>query len=335
MSRKVAVVGAGSFGSALAKLLAEGGHGVKLWARDQAVVDQLNQEHVHPRRLAGVRFPPGMVATADLPEALADAELVISAVPTVALREVWSEGASHLPTESCVVSATKGIENDSLLLVSEMLTELVGERIGGRLCYLSGPSFALELCRRHPTAVTLAADDEALANDIQKVISTDYFRIYTTTDVKGVELGGAIKNVMAIAAGAADGLGLGLNANAALITRGLAEMTRLAVNMGAWPLTMAGLAGLGDLVLTCTGGLSRNRRVGFRLGQGAALDTILEELGEVAEGVYTTRSVKALCEREEVEMPIAQAVHALLFEGADPRETVYQLMGRKLKAELE
>lgn len=335
MSETVAVLGAGSFGTALAKLLAEGGHAVRLFARDPAVAKAITDEHRHPRRLTGVRLPAGLRAVTDVKEAVKGAGLVVSSVPTISVRSVWSEAGGALDDGAYVMSATKGIENGSLMLVSEILEAAVPERARARLCYLSGPSFALEMARRLPTAVTIAAEDEAVAAHVQAIISTDYFRAYTTTDVVGVELAGALKNVIAIAAGTADGLGFGANTQAALITRGLAEMSRLATRMGARPLTMSGLAGVGDLVLTCTGQLSRNRTVGFQLGQGKTLDQILQDLGQVAEGVNTARSVHDLMKREDVEMPISAAVYRLLFEGSDPREEVYGLMGRKLKAENE
>jgi len=333
MSESVAVIGAGSFGTALAKLLAEGGHRVRIWARDGEVCKSINEENRHPRRLTEVQLPAGLMATTDLREAMEGASLVVSGVPTVAVRQVWEDAREHLPAEALVLSATKGIENESLMLISDLLKDVLPEDAHGRLCYVSGPSFALELCRRLPTAVTIAAEDEEVAATVQKMISTDYFRAYTTTDVIGVELGGALKNVIAIAAGAADGLGFGLNTRAALITRGLAEISRLAVKMCARPLTMAGLAGMGDLVLTCTGNLSRNRRVGLMLGQGKQLDDILKELGEVAEGVNTARSVHDLMKREEVEMPISSGVYSVLFEGVPARDMVFELMGRRLKVE--
>jgi glycerol-3-phosphate dehydrogenase (NAD(P)+) len=333
MSETVAVLGAGSFGTALAKLLAEGGHAVRLYARDAAVASAINEQHLHPNRLTGVGLPRGLKALTDLKEAVTGAGLVVSAVPTVAVRAVWSEAGPLLGAGAYVMSATKGIESGSLKLVSDILEDTVPEGTRPRLCYLSGPSFAFEMARRLPTAVTIAAEDEAAAAHVQGIISTDYFRAYTTTDVVGVELAGALKNVIAIAAGAADGLGFGANTQAALITRGLAEMSRLATKMGARPLTMAGLAGVGDLVLTCTGQLSRNRTVGFQLGQGKRLEQILKDLGQVAEGVNTARSVDDLMKRESVDMPISAAVHRLLFEGTDPRDEVYGLMGRKLKAE--
>jgi glycerol-3-phosphate dehydrogenase (NAD(P)+) len=333
MSETVCVLGAGSFGTALAKVLAEGGHSVRLWARDSAVVDAINTDHLHPRRLKTVRLPPGLRATTSLSEAMAGASLVVSSMPTVAVRDVWAAAAPHLAEGSIVMSATKGIENGSLKLVSDILREVVPPHAVGNLCFVSGPSFAIEMAKRLPTAVTIAADDEDVCKRAQDIISTDYFRAYTSTDVQGVELGGALKNVVAIASGAAAGLGFGQNTLAALITRGLAEISRLAVRLGAMPLTLAGLAGMGDLVLTCTSPTSRNYSVGFQLGQGKKLDAILKDLGEVAEGVNTARSVKDLAIREDVELPIAEAVYRLLFEGTDPKDEVSALMGRKLKAE--
>lgn len=333
MSETVAVLGAGSFGTALAKLLAEGGHSVRLYARDASVAKSITEEHVHPRRLKGVRLPAGLRAFTGIAEAVEGAGLVVSSVPTVAVREVWSEAGAALKEGAFVMSATKGIESGTLKLVSQILEESVPASARERLCYLSGPSFAAEMARRLPTAVTIAAYDETVAAHVQGVISTDYFRAYTTTDVVGVELGGALKNVIAIAAGTADGLGFGQNTLAALVTRGLAEMARVATKMGARPLTLAGLAGMGDLVLTCMGSLSRNRSVGVQLGQGKKLDQILKDLGEVAEGVNTARSVNDLAKREGIEMPISSAVFRLLFENASPRDEVFALMGRKLKPE--
>jgi glycerol-3-phosphate dehydrogenase (NAD(P)+) len=333
MSETVCVLGAGSFGTALAKVLAEGGHSVRLWARDPAVVDGIMTEHKHPRRLKGVRLPPGLLASTSLEQSLAGASMVVSSVPTVALRDVWSQAQPFVKEGALIMSATKGIENSTLKLVSDILKESVPASCVSQLCYLSGPSFAIEMARRLPTAVTIAADDEDVARRAQGIISTDYFRAYTTTDVQGVELGGALKNVVAIASGAAAGLGFGQNTMAALITRGLAEIGRLAVRLGAMPLTLAGLAGMGDLVLTCTSPTSRNYTVGLKLGQGQKLDQILKDLGEVAEGVNTARAVKDLAAREGVELPIAEAVYRLLFAGTDPRDEVSALMGRKLRTE--
>lgn len=335
MSETVCVLGAGSFGTALAKLLAEGGHQVRVVARDPVVVDGITNDHKHPRRLKGVRLPPGLKATTSIAEGMHGATLVVSSIPTVAVRPVWAEAAPHLKEGAYVMSATKGIENGSLKIVSELLEEALPSSVHPRLCYLSGPSFAIEMAKRLPTAVTIAAHEDATAAHVQNIISTDYFRAYTTSDVKGVELGGALKNVVAIASGAAAGLGFGQNTMAALITRGLAEIGRLAIKMGASPMTLAGLAGMGDLVLTCTSPTSRNYTVGLQLGQGKKLEQILKDLGEVAEGVNTARSVHDLSKREGVEMPIADAVYRLLFSGTDPRDEVSGLMGRKLRKESE
>ncbi len=336
MSETVAVLGAGSFGTALAKLMAEGGHRVTMWARDENVVKVINEESRHPKRLQEIRLPSGLTATRDVLEAVDGASIVVSAIPTVAVREVWGKARAKTADDALIVSATKGIENGTLMLVSDILVDVLGAAKRDQLTYLSGPSFAKELAQRLPTAVTVASTNIDAATKVQRAVSNDYFRAYTTEDVLGVELGGALKNVIAIAAGAADGLGFGLNTQAALITRGLAEMGRLAMKMGAQPMTLAGLAGMGDLVLTCTGKLSRNRTVGTKLGEGKKLDQILEELGEVAEGVNTARSVYDLMRREEVEMPISEGVWRLLFEdGVDPKMAVYELMGRKLKREGE
>ena len=335
MSSKIVVLGAGSFGTALAKLKAEGGHQVLLWARDPEVVRTINEENRHPRRLKQVRLPSGLRATASLEEAVSEAEFIVSAIPTVAVRPVWAKAKDFLLPQARILSATKGIECQTLMLVSDVLKDVLPQSHHSNLAYLSGPSFALELARRLPTAVTIAAENSGVRQEIQRLISTDYFRAYETEDVIGVEVGGALKNIIAIGAGAADGLGLGLNSRAALITRGLAEITRLATVLGGNPLTLAGLAGMGDLVLTCTGTLSRNRTVGFELGQGKKLDDILEELGEVAEGVNTTMAAHELSQKHGVDMPITTAIYRVLFQGAEARETVFELMGRALKHELK
>lgn len=334
MSQTVAVLGAGSFGTALAKLLAEGGHRVQVYTRDVDVADVINREHRHPKRLKTVRLPAGLKANTDLASTLQDATLVVVAVPTPAVRSVMTAALPHAPADALVLSAAKGIEQGSLRLVHDILEEVFPAERHHRLCYLSGPSFALEMAKRMPTAVTIASRDDNSAREAQEIVSTDYFRAYTTTDVIGVEVGGAVKNVVAIAAGISEGLGLGLNASAALITRGLAEITRLAVKMGAQPMTLAGLAGMGDLVLTCNGALSRNRTVGVELGRGKKLPEILQSLGEVAEGVNTSKALDDLAKRVGVELPIAQCVHRILFSNADPRDELYNLMGRQLKSEV-
>jgi glycerol-3-phosphate dehydrogenase (NAD(P)+) len=333
MSETVGVLGAGSFGTALAKLLAEGGHRVKIYARDPEVARSITEESFHPRRLTKIRLPSGMTASTSIEEVVSGASMVVSVVPTVAVRKVWEEARQFLNEDAVVVSATKGIENDTLMLVSGILEDVLDKKHHDKLAYLSGPSFALELAKRMPTAVTVASKNLATAEHVQTQVSNDYFRAYTTEDVIGVEVGGALKNCIAIATGAADGLGFGLNTRAAIITRGLAEIGRAAVKMGANPMTLAGLAGMGDLVLTCTGTLSRNRTVGYMLGQGKKLPDILKELGEVAEGVNTAKSVRQLAANLNVDMPISIGVGTLLFEDVDPREAVYEVMQRPLKHE--
>jgi len=334
MAERIGVLGAGSFGTALSKLLAENGHNVVVWSIEPDVVEGINRDHRNPTYLTQVQLPKGLVATGDIAAALDGAAVVVSVVPSHVTRETIDRARPHLPAQAIVVNATKGIEQGSLKTMAEVFEELLPADQHSRLAHLSGPTFALELARRQPSAVTVAARDEATAQTVQRLISTDYFRAYTTTDVLGVELGGSVKNVIAIAAGCADGLGFGNNTRAALITRGLYEISKLAMKLGANPLTMAGLAGVGDLVLTCSSSLSRNRTVGFELAQGRQLKLVLKSLGQVAEGVLTAKAVHELAVREQVEMPISQAVYQMLFEDKDPKDAVYELMGRSLKSEV-
>ncbi|MBN2361429.1 MAG: NAD(P)-dependent glycerol-3-phosphate dehydrogenase [Deltaproteobacteria bacterium] len=333
MAERIGVLGAGSFGTALSKLLAENGHNVIVWSIEPDVVAGINRDHRNPTYLTQVQLPKGLVATGDIAEALAGAAVVVSVVPSHVTRETLDRARPHLPESAIVVNATKGIEQGSLKTMAEVFEELLPAPQRDRLAHVSGPTFALELARRQPTAVTVAARDETTAQTVQRLISTDYFRAYTTTDVLGVELGGSLKNVIAIAAGCSDGLGFGNNSRAALITRGLYEISKLIVKMGANLLTMAGLAGVGDLVLTCSSSLSRNRTVGFELAQGRKLSTVLKSLGQVAEGVLTAKAAHELAGREQVDMPISEAVHQMLFEDKDPKDAVYELMGRSLKSE--
>lgn len=335
MGAKIAVFGAGSFGTALSKLLAENGHDVKVWTIEDDVVKGINTEHVNPTYLKKVKLPTGLVATGDIGQALDGASYVVSAVPSHITRLALEQALPHLGDDVIMVNAAKGIENDSLKTMAEVFDELLPESKRNAVAHISGPTFALELARRVPSAVTVAAKDVGVAQKVQELISTDYFRAYTSTDVVGVEYCGSLKNVIAIAAGCADGLGFGHNTRAALITRGMAEITRLASSRGAQPQTMLGLAGVGDLFLTCSAAMSRNRTVGFELGRGQSLDDILKQLGQVAEGVRTTRSAHDLAARESIDMPISQAVFSLLFEQQDAREMVYSLMGRKLKSETD
>ncbi|MBZ0121763.1 MAG: NAD(P)H-dependent glycerol-3-phosphate dehydrogenase [Sandaracinaceae bacterium] len=333
MTTKAAVLGAGSWGTALAKLLADNGHDVRLWARRDDQVETLNRTKRNDAYLPGFDLPANLIATSDLREAFEGAGLVVSVVPTHGLRHVWSEAAALVPKDAPIVSATKGIEVSTLLLVSQIFEELLPSEQHDQLTYLAGPSFAREVAGRLPTAVSIAGKSAAACERAQDFLRNETFRVYTTDDVIGAEIGGALKNVIAIAAGVSDGLGFGHNTRAALITRGLAEMTRLAVALGGHPMTMAGLAGMGDLVLTCTGDLSRNRKVGLALGQGQKLDAILAGMTMVAEGVRTTRSAHELAEREKVEMPITHAMYRILYEDQPPRDAVVELMTRRARPE--
>ena len=326
---KVAVVGAGSWGTGLAAHLARSGHVVSLWSRDPAQAHEIRDRHQSSRYLPGITLP-ALGATSDLAEAARDAEIAIVAVPSEFCRGTLHALRPHLGAATTLVSATKGLELGTLRRMSEVAAE---EAPGHPVAVLSGPSFALEVAQGQPTTVVVAASALAGAEAVQRAVSSRSFRAYSSDDVIGVELGGALKNVIAIAAGIVGGLGYGHNTVAALITRGLAEISRLAVALGARPDTLSGLAGLGDLVLTCTGDLSRNRRLGHALGAGHSVGEALAELHMVAEGVRTTQAACALAERAGVEMPIAQQMRAVLYEGKPPREGVEELMLRTLKRE--
>lgn len=324
MSR-VAVVGAGSWGTAIASVLADNGHDVAIWALEPEVAAELDERGTNSAYLPGAKLQGAVRATSVLPEAIAGAEAVVSVVPAQFTAGTWAKGIETLAADALVISASKGIELTTLRRMDEVFADL---RPGGRFAVLSGPSFAKEVAMRAPTLVVASSEDPSDANEVQRLFQNRYFRVYTNFDVIGVELGGALKNVMAVAAGVSDGLGYGHNTRAALITRGLAEITRLGVAMGARPETFAGLAGLGDLVLTCTGDLSRNRTVGRRLGEGETLDEILGEVNTVAEGVKTVPAVRDLAHREGVEMPIVEEVYAMLVEGRSPEEALVRLMSR-------
>jgi glycerol-3-phosphate dehydrogenase (NAD(P)+) len=310
--------------------MARNGHDVTLWAFETDVADAVQQRHENPRFLAGASLTPALRATSDLRAALEGATLVVVATPAQHLRSILRQGAAHLGAHATICVASKGIEADTLALMSDVVVQ---EAPGRPVVALSGPSFAAEVAARQPTAVVAASDDIVAAETVQDALSNTHFRVYTHDDIIGVELGGALKNVMAVATGLVEGVGLGFNSRAALITRGLAEMTRLGTALGARPATFAGLAGIGDLVLTCTGSLSRNRAVGMAVGQGATLARALEGKETVAEGVATTRSALALAAREGVEMPIVATVNRVLFEGYPARLTVGELMSRELRAE--
>ena len=325
-----AVIGAGAWGTALANVLAANGHHVALWAREPDVVDAVNHTRENRRFLPGVCVTDGVVATGNIDDALGGAELVIYVAPSHALRAVVESGAASVRADAVLVVASKGIERESLEIMSDVVADTLPSH---SVVALSGPTFAAEVANGQPTAVVAASTDLAAAECVQRALSSEVFRVYTHDDVIGVELGGALKNVMAVATGIADGLGLGFNSRAALITRGLAEMTRLGVALGASQATFAGLAGLGDLVLTCTGALSRNRALGIEIGKGSTLEQALAGKDTVAEGVLNTISARALAEREGVDMPIVHAVHRILFENQPPRRAIAELMRRELRSE--
>jgi glycerol-3-phosphate dehydrogenase (NAD(P)+) len=329
----IAVVGAGSWGTALALLLARKGHDVRLWSYEDDVAEAVNARRENTVYLPGVPLPARLVATTDIAETVSGAPVVVSVSPSQHVARVMSGAAEHLDPATLVVSASKGIETTSLRTMAEVLEHAIPGPLSHSASFLSGPIFAAEVAREVPTAVAVASADADAARRVQELFQTAYFRVYTVPDVTGVELGGALKNVIAIASGMAVGLGLGHNTQAALITRGLAEIARLGTALGADPLTFSGLAGMGDLILTCTGGLSRNRGVGVELGKGRPLPEILGEMRMVAEGVDTTRSAHRLAAREGIEMPIVQEVHAVLFEGRSPKEAMRNLMLRDPKPE--
>jgi glycerol-3-phosphate dehydrogenase (NAD(P)+) len=334
---RIAVIGAGAWGTALAIVAGRrGGHQVKLWALEKEVCASVAQSRINSLFLPGCPLPPEVTATNDFQDALAGAEIVVSVMPSHHCRRTFEHMAQWLLPQMIFLSATKGIENDTLLRMTEVVQEVIGRFCGWapKIAALSGPSFAKEVAQGNPTAVTAASAEASLAARAQKEFSDPSFRVYVNDDLVGVELGGALKNVIAIAAGICNGLGLGHNSVAALMTRGLAEITRLAVACGAQPQTMAGLAGLGDLVLTCTGGLSRNRSVGMALGQGRPLQEIIAGMrGTVAEGVLTTNAALGLARKHGVEMPITEQMYAILHDDKSPHDAIRELMSRPGKAE--
>nr|WP_305045487.1 NAD(P)H-dependent glycerol-3-phosphate dehydrogenase [Geoalkalibacter sp.] len=329
----IGVIGAGSWGTTLADLLARKGHAVSLWAYEADLVERMARTRENDLFLPGVTLAPALAFTNDLREAVTGRDLLLLVPPSQVMRALMQRAAAHIAPDTLVVSAAKGIEIETLRTMSEVLEETLPQAVHDRLCYLSGPSFAREVAAGMPTAVVAASRDPAVARRVQEAMSTEYFRIYTNTDVLGVELGGALKNVIALAAGVADGLGFGYNSRAALITRGLAEMTRLGLAKGAQAATFAGLAGMGDLVLTCTGDLSRNRSVGIELGRGRKLKDILAGMKMVAEGVQTSLSTYRLARKLGVEVPITEQMYRILYEDKDPRRAVIDLMARDLKSE--
>ncbi|MBH0201599.1 MAG: NAD(P)-dependent glycerol-3-phosphate dehydrogenase [Nitrospira sp.] len=330
---KIGVIGAGAWGTALAKHLAEKGLEIRLWAYEQDVVNAINTSHENPVFLKDIPLPRNLVATSSLVEAITACEGILFAVPSHATRSVLRTLASNLSAPVPLVCATKGIEEDTAKLMTQVMEDELPPSMHRLLMVLSGPSFASEFSAGKPTAVCLAGTDQQLVQRFQHVLMTPILRVYADTDVIGVQLGGALKNVMALAAGVIDGLDLGLNARAALITRGLAEIIRLGAAMGADPRTFYGLSGVGDLVLTCTGTLSRNHSVGVRLGKGEQLETILAGMQAVAEGVRTSRAALILARRYAIDMPIIQEVNAVLYDGKSCWKALSDLMGRDAKSE--
>jgi glycerol-3-phosphate dehydrogenase (NAD(P)+) len=318
----------------MAQVLASSSDQVMLWGRDAPLVSAINERHENPTYLPGVALAPNVRATTSLEETLQAAEIVVSAAPSHATREVMGRALAYLPRHVPIVTVTKGIENETLLTMTELLEDILPEEYHPYIAVLSGPSFAKELALKMPTVVTVASHWDRVAKRCQKAFQTDYFRTYTSNDVVGVQYGGALKNVIAIAAGCADGLGFGHNTRAGIITRGLAEISRMAVRRGANPLTLSGLSGMGDLVLTCTGELSRNRRVGIELGKGRTLQQILGETKQVAEGVKTAKSAKDLAQQMGVEMPICEQIYKIAYEDKSAKAAVVDLMTRQPKHEL-
>ena len=330
--RNVGVLGAGSWGTALGDTLARNGHRVRLWSFEAEIAEEIRDRSTNDKYLPGVSLAADLSATGDLAYALEDVDLVVSVSPSHAVRPVMSEAAAYLDDQT-IVSASKGIEIGTDLRMSEVLAQALGESAIERVVVFSGPSFAAELGRGLPTAVVAASASEARAEETQALFQNGFLRVYTQSDVVGTEIGGSLKNVIALAAGISDGLELGANARAALITRGLAEITRLACQLGAHESTLAGLAGIGDLVLTATGDLSRNRTVGLAIGHGGDPEKVVGEMTSVVEGVRTARAAHELATRLDVEMPITEAVYSIIHEGVEPREALARLMAREPKPE--
>jgi len=329
---KISIIGAGAFGTAMAATAARAGNDVLLWAHDPSVAEGIRDTGLNPSYLAGVKLGEGVRATNDIEEAATFSETLFMVTPSHHYREILGKIRGHLTRPVSIVSGTKGIENETLERMSEISAHVLGDRLHA-FATLSGPTFALECARADPSAAVIASKDIDFAQQLQQAMSSPTFRLYHSSDVVGVELSGSLKNVVAIAAGVIEGLGLGSNTNAALVTRGLHEITRLGVALGGKLETFAGLAGMGDLVLTCTGALSRNRTVGVQLGQGKKLEDILRDAKFVAEGIKTSKSAKNLAERHQIEMPITTEMYRVLYEDESPRGAIQRLMTRALKAE--
>lgn len=331
--KRITVIGAGSWGTTLADLLAKKNYPVTLWSYEQDLAQRMTANRVNDLYLPGFTLSENLSFTSDLPAAVRGSDLLLLVPPSQVMRPVLQQAAPFIGAETLIVSASKGIENESLQPMADVVVDCLGTTCKQKLVFLSGPSFAREVAAEMPTAIVAASANSRAAAIAQEAFSTPYFRVYTNDDVIGVELGGALKNVVALAAGVSDGLGFGYNTRAALITRGLAEMTRIGVALGADAATFAGLAGMGDLVLTCTGDLSRNRTVGMELGRGRNLEDILGGMNMVAEGVKTTLSAFQLAKKLGVEVPITEQMYLILYQHKDPRQAVSDLMLRELKAE--
>ncbi|MCG6886815.1 MAG: NAD(P)-dependent glycerol-3-phosphate dehydrogenase [Proteobacteria bacterium] len=333
MVLNIAVLGAGSWGTALAMLLSDNAHNVTLWTHHAEQAATMRQDRSNERYLPGIPLPDGLLVTADLADALGTADIILIVVPSHAFRETLRAIKPHLQPSHKVAWGTKGLEPDTRKLLHQLAREELGDQVP--IAVISGPTFAKEVARKLPGAVTVASSNQAFALLMAQALTNDHFRAYTGSDIIGVELGGAVKNVLAIAAGAADGLGFGANARAALIARGVAEILRLGTAMGAKHDTFMGLTGLGDLVLTCTDDQSRNRRLGLSLGQGRSVDETVKTIGQVVEGINTSREVHALAEEYNVEMPIAEQVYRVIHDNRTPREAMHALMERAIRPELD
>ncbi|KIL44212.1 NAD(P)H-dependent glycerol-3-phosphate dehydrogenase [Jeotgalibacillus soli] len=334
-SQRVAILGAGSWGTALALVLADNGHDVRLWTHNKVQADVINETHRNERYLPNVELSSSIKGFYQLDKAIENTEIIVFAVPTKAMREVAEQVNKVCHGSKTIVHVSKGIEPDTHLRISEIIKQSLSETILKDLVVLSGPSHAEEVVLRHPTTVTAASDQIQAAEMVQDLFMNQHFRVYTNLDVVGVEIGGALKNIIALAAGITDGLGYGDNAKAALITRGLAEMARLGTTLGANPLTFSGLTGIGDLIVTCTSVHSRNWRAGNLLGKGKKLDEVLESMGMVVEGVRTTKAAFQLAQKLDVSMPITEALFHVLFNDVSPKEAVDQLMSRVKTNEME
>lgn len=333
MTEKIGVIGAGAWGTALAMLLADKGHNVTLWMYENDLAEETARTRENRVFLPEFTLPDSIAVTSSLKTAVTEKQIILSVVPSHTVRTMATQITPFLSKDAIIVSASKGLEIETLMPLSEVFKDILPDNFHNRLCFLSGPSFAREVAQKMPTAVALASYDPAVGKKAQAVFSNNYFRVYTNADVPGVELAGSLKNVVAIAAGVLEGMGYGYNTMAALLTRGLVEIARLGVAMGGAFQTFSGLAGMGDLVLTCTGGLSRNRTLGARLGKGEKLDDIIRESKTVAEGVRTAKAARDLAKKHDIAMPIIEEVYLLLYEGKDPKRALNDLMQRELRGE--